>query len=439
MLFVILLIVYAWIDPRRPKPIMLSLVAICFASCLPFVAKYFLKQYPLSRFWWGVDYLIYIDNSPALILYLWLLILLVIAGVLFFPKRQVHRKKTNDSLKRVIGYSVIQFLILMLVVYFVIMKNAYPQNLSKEEIMAYDYHCRMRNWDKIIEMADRKSPTVPITVTCLNLALYKTGQLPDKMFHYFQNGPEGLLPTFKRDILLPMVGGEPYWYLGFVNTAQRFAFEAMEVFPDSRKSVRSIKRLAETNLINGYYEVAAKYLSLLENTLYYRNWAIETRTFLYNEDKIEQHPEWGEIRRFQTDKDFIFSDRERDMMLGIFFQQHLDNRMAYEYLMAYTLLTKDIRNFSNYFGLEKDFNYTEIPKSYQEALVYIWGLNNNNMDSIPFPINQSVIQHVAAYANIYTSVQSPESALRRQFSNTYWYYYHFREFSQVNSERQLQY
>ena len=439
IIYVILLIGYAWIDPRRPKPIILSISAVSFASILPFIAKFFLIQYPISRFWWGVDYLIFINNSPAFILYLWLMILLVVTGVLFFPKRRVFRNQTDRSFKRLFGYSALQFVVLLLAIYFVILKNAYPQNLSKEEIMAYDYHCRMRNWDKIIEMADRKSPTVPITVTCLNLALYKTGQLPDKMFHYFQNGPEGLLPTFKRDILLPMVGGEPYWYLGFVNTAQRFAFEAMEVFPDSRKSVRSIKRMAEANLLNGYHEVASKYISLLENTLFYSNWAKETRSFLYNEDKIDAHPEWGEIRRFQTDKDFIFSERERDMMLGIFFQQHLDNRMAYEYLLAYALLTKDIRNFSNFFVLEKDFEYAEIPQSYQEALVYIWGLNNNNMDSIPFQINQSVIQHVAAYANIYTSVQLPEPALRRQFSNTYWYYYHFREFNQVTSERPLQY
>ena len=305
--------------------------------------------------------------------------------------------------------------------------------------MAYDYYSRMKNWDKIIAMADRKSPALPMTVTSLNLALYKTGQLPDRMFNYLQNGPEGLLPTFRIDFMIPMVGGEAYWHLGFVNTAQRFVFEAMEALPDHQKSARAIKRLTETNIVNGYYEVAAKYLFLLEKTLFYRKWARETRTYLYDEAKIDAHREWGEIRRFRTQDDFFFSEEERDMMLGILFQQRRDHRMAYEYLMAYTLLTKDLDAFLDYMYLQKDIAYYEIPRSWQEALVYLWGLSNSNMDDIPFPISNAVKQDVNDYARIYTSMQSPEPALRRLFSKTYWYYLHFRDFNRVNPEQILQY
>jgi hypothetical protein len=239
--------------------------------------------------------------------------------------------------------------------------------------------------------------------------------------------------------MIPTIGGEPYYYLGFVNVAQRFAFEAMEALPDYQKSVRSIKRLAETNLINGYYEASSKYLHFLENTLFYRKWAKETRTYLYDDAKIDAHPEWGEIRRFSTDKDFLFSSQEKDMMLGIFFQQHINHRMAYEYLMAYVLLTKNIRDFPVYFRLKKDFNYKEIPKSWQEAIVYIWGLSNNDMETIPVPISKSIKQEVADYAKIYTSVESPESILKKQFSGTYWFYLHFRDYNQTNTENTLQY
>jgi hypothetical protein len=317
---------------------------------------------------------------------------------------------------------------------------AYPDNVSKEEIMAYDYYSRMKDWDKIVQMANRKSPSVPMTVACLNLALYKTGKLPEKMFNYFQNGPEGLLPTFQRDFMIPAVTGEAYYYLGFVNTAQRFAFESMEALPDFQKSARSIKRLAETNLINGQYAVAGKYLSILENTLFYRNWAKETGACLYNEDKINAHPEWGEIRRFQTKTDFFFSKKEKDRMLNLLFQQDRDNRMAYEYLLAYTLLTKDIKNFSDFFHLKTDFSYPVIPKSYQEALIYAWGLSHNNLtDSIPFRVSNSVKQAVETYAQIYTSNQSPESLLKQRFSKTYWYYLHFRKYNRPNQYDPYQY
>ena len=431
ILSVLLLIFYEWRHSTTHNVftnLTISIAAIVFAISLPFIAKHFLVQYPLERYWWGVDYVYFTTYSPLMISYLWILILLIVVGVSFLP---VIKKIPTPIIWS------IQILALLFCIYFVILKSAYSQNLSKEEIMAYDYHCRMQHWDEVIKMANHKSPTIPMTVACLNLALYKTGQLPDKMFNYYQNGPEGLLPTFRRDFMIPMVGGEPYYYLGFVNTAQRFAFEAMEAFPDYQKSARVIKRLAETNLINGYYEAASKYLYILEKTLFYRKWAEETRTYLYNEAKINAHPEWGEIRRFQTDQDFLFSTKEKDMMLGIFFQQHPDNRMAYEYLMAYALLTKDINDFPLFFRLKKDFTYKEIPKSWQEALIYIWGLNHNDLDSIPVPVSNAVKQQAIAYANTYTSTQSPEPMLRKNFSKTYWYYLHFRDYNHSDTEHNV--
>jgi len=186
--------------------------------------------------------------------------------------------------------------------------------------------------------------------------------------------------------------------------------------------------------------LADKYLRFLENTLFYRKWAKETRTYLYNEDKINAHPEWGEIRRFQTQVDFLFSEKEKDTMLAVYFQQCRDNRMAYEYLLAYALLTKDVKNFPEFFRIKKDFSYSVLPKSYQEALIYIWGLSHNELtDSIPFPVTNSVKQAVESYAQIYTSSPMPEPLLKRQFSKTFWYYLHFRQYNKPNQNTPYQY
>ena len=433
-LAVVILLGYEWMIIKREKKWLsiLSIVSVLLVIACPFIAKYFIVHYPLERLAWGVDYVHFTTITPVRIIILWILTIVATLLLPYFPKI------TKPKLRKLI--LPVQAIGLILIAYILIGRMAYPSNASREEIMAYDYYSKTRNWNKIIQMANRKSPGVPMTVACLNLALYKTGQLPEKMFNYFQNGPEGLLPTFQRDFMIPTVTGEIYYYLGFVNTAQRFAFEAMEALPDYQKSVRSIKRLAETNLINGQYAVADKYLSLLENTLFYRNWAKETRAYLYSEDKINAHPEWGELRRFQTTTDFLVSEKEKDMMLGIFFQQDRDNRMAYEYLLAYSLLTKDIKNFPNYFRMKTNFSYPAIPKSYQEALIYIWGLSHNELtDSIPFPVSNSVKQEVEAYANTYTNYQSPEPFLRKRFSKTWWYYLHFRKYNQPNRNTPYQY
>jgi len=434
ILAVVLILCYDWIKIKqdRKRLFILSIFAVLLVIACPFAAKYFVMQYPIVRFVWGVDYVHFTSYFPTRIIYLWILIVIVIVTLPYFPK--IANKYIQQMTFPV------QAFVLILIAYILIWRVAYPFYTSKEEIMAYDYYCRMKEWDKIIEMADRKSPSVPMTVTCLNLALYKTGQLPGKMFDYFQNGPEGLLPSFQRDFMISIVSGEPYYYLGFVNTAQRYAFEAMEALPDYQKSVRCFQRMTETNLINGHYEVADKYLCFLEHTLFYRKWAKETRTYLYNENKIDAHPEWGEIRRFQIKTDFLFSEKEKDKMLAMFFQQRRDNRMAYEYLLAYALLTKDLKNFPEYFRLKKDFTYSTIPKSYQEAMIYLWGLTHKEMnDSIPFPVSNSIKHAVETYAKIYTSYQTPEPILKQHFSKTYWYYLHFRQYSRTNQSTLYQY
>ncbi|MDR0538560.1 MAG: DUF6057 family protein [Tannerellaceae bacterium] len=405
-------------------------VGILFAAACPFIAKEMLKQYPLSRYFWGVDYVHFVAFPPFRFICLWLLTLtVVLVGVCFC--RIVGRGRLPVA----VGGS----LFIVMLIYVLVVKTGYVNNVSKEELMAYDHYCRTKNWMAIIQMADKKHPKSPMMVACLNLALYKMGELPNRMFDYFQNGLEGLLPSFRRDFMIATVACEPYYYLGFTNTAQRLAMEGMEALPDGQKSVRSIMRLAETNLIGGRYELASKYLRLLEKTLFYRKWACETREYLYNDAKISAHPEWGMIRKFSTNEDFLFSEKEKDMMLGILFRQHPDNRMAYEYLMACTLLKKDVRLFPIYFGLNKNFVYQSIPKSYQEALLYNWGLSGRSFDSIPYHIDEKIRKSVENYAKIYTSMKEPEKYLEKDFSKSFLFYFHFRQLGKSTVEVSYQY
>lgn len=252
-------------------------------------------------------------------------------------------------------------------------------NKEKEEVMAYDYYTYNRNWKKIQEMAEKKSPDSPLTVACLNLALCKQGLMADRMFNFYQNGTEGLLPSYTKDFTAPLVAAEIYYHIGFINTAQRFTFEAMESIPNYNKSARAIKRLAETNIINGEYDVARKYLNLLSNTLFYKDWVAQALAAIEDESLILQNEEWSYLRKYRTKKDFLFSEQELDMMLGFVFSQDETNRMAYEYLMAVCLLKKDLPSFVKYYPLGKKIGYNHIPISYQEALVYAWGLSHKEI------------------------------------------------------------
>jgi hypothetical protein len=390
------------------------MLSVGISVATPLGAQYF-YQYPLERLWLGIGMYRFPNIEPFGQICVWLLVLVVVVLPRFLP--------TYSATKKYRVVVSLQVALLVIAGGYVIKHFA---NWEKEEIMAYDRYVRMQEWNKIIDMADKKAPTAPMSVASLNLALAKIGILPDRMFAYYQNGVRGLLPPFEADFTTPLPTGEIYYQLGMINTAQRFAFEAMESIPDYQKSGRCFKRLAETNLINGQYEVAAKYLRALQHTLFYRSWATNTLTYLYNEKRINSHPEWGRLRQLRFQKDFLYSENELDVMLGILFLQNKSNKMAYEYLMACALLSKNLDHFTKYFPLGSDLKYAQIPKSYQEALIFIWSLKHlPQSEPAPWPISQQTTDRLLIYAPIYMREKDAESTLKERFGDTYWYYLHF--------------
>ena len=130
-----------------------------------------------------------------------------------------------------------------------------------------------------------------------------------------------------------------------ITVAQRTVFEAQEAILDFQKSGRCYQRLAQTYLILGNYEVARKYLIALQKTLFYRAWANETLPLLGNEEAIAKHPEYGRLRQFAYKEDFYYGDHVTAEMLERLYFSNTDNRLAYEYLKAYYILTGNRRNY----------------------------------------------------------------------------------------------
>ena len=219
-------------------------------------------------------------------------------------------------------------------------------NFKAEKVMQYDFMARFQQWNRILETVAAEKPNNQIGVTVQNLALAMHGLLADHLFDYNQNGILGLLPDVERDATSPLPTAEAFYQLGMVNVAQRTVFEVQEAILDFQKSARCYKRLAETNLINGSYEVARKYLTALQKTLFYREWANETLTLLGNEKAIAKHPEYGRLRQFAYDEDFYFSDHVTPDMLESLYFSNTDNRLAFEYLKAYYMLTGDRESYA---------------------------------------------------------------------------------------------
>ena len=256
----------------------------------------------------------------------------------------IHRFPKHFSLHSPLSSHLLTALVAAIMGSFV-WKNA---NFRAEKVMQYDFMARHQQWNRILETVNKEKPNNQIGVTVQNLALAMHGVLLDQLFNYHQNGIAGLLPDVKEDATSPLPTAEAFYQLGMINVAQRTVFEAQEAILDFQKSGRCYMRLAQTNLINGQYEVARKYLSALQKTLFYRDWAEETLPLLGDEAAIARHPEYGRLRKMAYDDDFYFSDHVTPEMLQSLYLRNRDNGLAYQYLMAYYLLTGDQEGYNNF-------------------------------------------------------------------------------------------
>ena len=385
--------------------------SLAVAVLCPLVAAR-LFPYPLTRLAVGVHYFRLHNFLPGMLWISALCSVLVVAFASFAAKERPAKRQFLT------GTGV--FLAVAALGTVLVLRSA---DWDKEEWMRYDFMVRMEMWNRIMMTADRKNPDNPTTVSCLNLALGKSGRMGDHQFDYFQNGPDGLLPEFIRAFTGPVSTGEIYWHLGMVNTAQRFAFEAQEAIPDFQKSARCYKRLAQTNLVNGDWDVARKYLSTLHNALFYRKWADETLRFMADGTLFAKRPELARAKELRLkEHDFLFSDTEMDSMLGLLAVENPGNGLALDYLVSWCLLRKDLDRLVEILPM---LQAPQMPKSVQEALLLRWVLTHNDFVGLPAYISPAHAQRMSQFIGDARS-EAPEETMRQKYGDTYWFYYYYR-------------
>ena len=372
-------------------------------------------QYPLYRIFAGLNYYRYpgtISPLPFVVM-VWAVVIPFLGMI---PCRQKSLQKLQQS-KVVI---VLSYVLVIVASWFGI-KASFDE--MTYDLIDYDFLVRTEQWDKIIEKAEKKQATTPLSVSCVNLALSQKGMLADRLFEFYQNGGEGLFPTFTRDMISPVSTAEIFFRLGMVNDAERYMFEAQEAIPNYRKSARLTRRIVECEIINGNYQVAAKQLRRLQKTLFYRNWANQTMALLGNEKAINRHPVYGKLRKYREKKqDFLFSDREMDQMLGLLFLNDNHNKMAYEYLMCYELLQRDMEKFVQYYPLGRFVGYDHIPRTFQEILIGNWMKTHSDPRTIPYSVDAQNVNNTLNFIQLYMqNPKNPQLGQQPYVSNA-WHY-----------------
>ena len=201
---------------------------------------------------------------------------------------------------------------------------------------------------------------------CRNMALAEKGELGEKFLMYEQQGMNSIMTSDFKTLQVSMLMMDVYYAMGYVNMSQLCAFEAQECMDN--KSPYLWQRLVDTNIANGAYAVAEKYIKRLEQTLAYSQWARQRRRFLYNDRAVMADQELGMMRKCIYHKDRLMGDGGFDNDLASIIAACPEHRASLQYLGAMYIVANQRAQFLQ---LMKRYEGTkampEIPASFAKA------------------------------------------------------------------------
>jgi len=285
-----------------------------------------------------------------------------------------------------------------------------------------DYYAFHKMWPELLISA-RRYPTDPFIAHAVNRALYHRGRLGYDMFSWPQH-PDYLFLSDKKYKWMYWQIFDVFLDLGVVNLAENDLTECLEGLGD-RPMV--LQRLALINMVKGNLDSAKIYLGALSKTLFDADWAIHYLDLLetnpdLSTDKYIQH-----LRSLCLDKDCLTHSLLKERTLSWLLERNSQNRMAFEYLMAWYMLNKQLGKFVQNLERLQDFDYREVPTHYEEAaLIYVYGTGKpfNLSGYQPNPQKRRQIEDFSRLINSYGGDKKAAfNELSKKFRNTYFFYY----------------
>ena len=258
----------------------------------------------------------------------------------------------------------------------------------------------------------------------LNLALSHQGRMMTDLFRYPQKGSQSLMVGYQAYNDLNVLFSHIYYHTGVVSEALCLSFGTMIATTYGNPSL--LKLLVKERLIYGDYQVAEKYISRLERTYAYREWATGMRKFLNDDLAVENDPELGVKRRCLPGKstgfvvlDGVMADLVKVADTGV------GGRHALEYAFAIKMLDKDMRGIR--YLSDRYLNNWEgerVPELMQQAVVVSaehdedycrsHGVTEDTVSRF-MSFKQAVLNARRNNANLQAALAS--------YKGTFWYYY----------------
>lgn len=390
-------------------------VALFTLAVVTFFAFKYLLFFQPDR--WLLEYPLFLNDTSRLTTFLSLISGFIILYPFFI--------KSSDSLvlkKKSVKYSpLITIMIILPVTVFILIKNYDP---AGADVMKFEKMVYNRDWDGVIRKHEELQSSNIIEQYYYNLALSEKGLLCSRMFFGRQSYGSMALSLI-RDDEQSFRAMYFYYTVGLTKEAHHLAYENMV---QHGYRPENIKMLIKTELIDGNFKIAQRYINVLKKTLHYNKWAIKYEKMLYNPDIVKSDKELGAKLKLLPSKDF-FIETDDFGNLDRLLQGNPDNRIAFEYKLARLLLEKDLMALGSEVKKLKGLGYDHFPRHIEEAIVSLVNITKEFPDMGGLTISPDTDQRFIRYFSDLKSFKGNRKLIEKQISkadrNTFWYYLQF--------------
>jgi hypothetical protein len=306
------------------------------------------------------------------------------------------------------------------------------------------HHLQNGQWERILKenysslhtaFPVIKGPLQQFMIHAVNRALYKTGQLGEKMFLYPQASfsPEPLL-LFKNTLTY----GHAQWAasldlfmdLGLVNLAEKVAGELIECMGPYPSF---IYRSALIQIARGDIRAASVYLNRMRMMPFYRGEARRLLQMLDNDAALASDSRIASLKACMDTADFFLYQTDEETMLQSLLGRNPGNRTAYEYLMAYYLQTGELKKIAKNIFRAAEFGHRHVlPRHWEEALCIHAFEDSVTAAMQELPLRGETVATLRRYLQAYAPYENdPQkellaaAKLKAGFGTTYFYFYTF--------------
>jgi hypothetical protein len=213
--------------------------------------------------------------------------------------------------------------------------------------------------------------------------------------------------------------------MGQTNLAFRHIYDYMYAMG---RTYGVLERIALCSMANENYDMAAKYLRMLERTLFHRDFARRYRTLLSDPAAVER--EFGDVReRFPAiEHDLRKQPITRFLML---LETKPDNRMAFDYLTAWFLLDKSERSIAtmaSYIDQFREAGYSSLPVHCQEAMLLLERGEGEPLDLRGFAYDRAIRARVEQFfqdQSRHGGRRDTSQRLQALYADTYLFYHYY--------------